>query len=330
MVEVYRKDLATSYTVDNSIDPDTGEVRDLSWYQARGYSTDSSVQGADFGGGSPNESIDKSSDEANRTLDEGVERAKALFSFMPEGVRNEFAAQWVKFGDTTLAKMATRQTPAWKKEFQYLERDDGSLIMSEMEAMATKATYRQTLGEVGIADTSDFEKNFEDMIAGEVSGAEFQQRIDTIWGTVKNSIPQVEQMFREQYGIDTDSHTIFAAFINPEIQDKLLRGDLQSIAIGAEARAAGFTRSFGRFESLRKAGLDQKGARQLYQTAGTYQALGQQTGTEIDIGTLESAAVGDIDATKQVGLLTAEAKAMSSFKPGAKKKEDKVTGLLEN
>ena len=77
--------------------------------------------------------------------------------------------------------------------------------------------------------------------------------------------------------------------------------------IGAVARAAGFTRSFGRFESLRKAGLDQKGARQLYQTAGTYQALGQQTGTEIDIGTLESAAVGDIDATKQVGLLTAEA-----------------------
>jgi len=37
-----------------------------------------------------------------------------------------------------------------------------------------------------------------------------------------------------------------------------------------------------------------------------------------------------LDATKQVGLLTAEAKAMSSFQPGAKKKEDKVTGLLEN
>ena len=73
MVEVYRKDLATSYTVDNSIDPDSGEVRDLSWYQARGYSTDSSVLGADFGGGSPNESIDKSSDEANRTLDEDGE-----------------------------------------------------------------------------------------------------------------------------------------------------------------------------------------------------------------------------------------------------------------
>jgi|LUMV01.1.fsa_nt_gb hypothetical protein len=269
----------------------------------------------------------KSSTE--RSMDAGIETAKALMQHMPEALQREFAKSWVKFGDVTIAKQAVRQTPAWEKEFGFLKRDDGSLIMDELSALATKATYRESLAEVGIADTTPFEEQFESLIKGEVSGAEFQQRIDTVWNSVKNNIPQVESMFREQYNIDSDTPTIFAALINPEVQDKLLKGELQSLKIGAEARAAGFNRSFTRFESLRKAGMTQEKARDLYQSATPLLERASSLGQGLDIGTLEAAAIGDTKAQQTVARKQSEIQSESSMVLGAAKKGKQVTGLLE-
>ena len=80
----------------------------------------------------------------------GIAMAQNLFSFFPDEVTKEFAKAWVKHGDQELAQAATRKTAAWKKNFDYLERDDGTLIMSELDALSTKASFRETLGEVGI------------------------------------------------------------------------------------------------------------------------------------------------------------------------------------
>ena len=328
MVRVFRKDFLEGYEIGDDIDT-------LKDYQDSGYTTSydeafassTSIGGQNYSGSTETEAQEKA-DAGDYS--EGLERAKALFKFMPESVQTEFAKSWVKFGNTDLAKSATRNTQAWKDEFGYLEREDGSLIMDELQAMATKATYRETLAEVGIADTSDFEDSFNQLISGEVSGAEFQQRIDVTYNAVKNNIPQVEQMFREQYNISSDQPTIFAALINPTIQDKLLKGDLETISIGAEARAAGFSRSFGRFESLRKAGLTQDKARQVYQQAGTYESMARQTDRAFDISTIEEAAIGDVEAAKEIGLLAAETASMSTVQAGAAKKDGKVSGLLES
>lgn len=254
----------------------------------------------------------------------------ALYKFFPEKVLETFAKEWVKYGDAPIALATTRKTQAWKDEFKYLEREDGSLIMSELEAVSTKATYRETLGEVGITDTTDFENNFEEMITGEVSAQEFQARIDTVYNAVKNNIPQVEELFREKFNIATDEPTIFAALINPDIEDKLLKGELSTLTIAAEAKAAGFSSTFNKFDALRKAGLTQEGARNLYQSAGTYTNMSTQTGTNVDLSTLESAAIGDVEARKALNLLQAEQSSMSSGKAGAAKKGSKVTGLLQD
>lgn len=267
--------------------------------------------------------------EDTRDLEEGVARANQLFNFMPESIKNSFAKSWVKFGDVELAKAEVRQTPEWAKEFGFLKRKDGSLIMSELEAVATKASYRETLGEVGIVDTSGFEEQFNQLISGEVSSQEFQQRIDTVWNTVKNNIPQVESMFRNQYNIDSDTPTIFAALINPDIQDKLLAGDLVSLSIGAEARAAGFNRSFARFEALRKAGLDQGKARQLYQSAQPLLERAGAVGSALGIEELEAAAIGDIKAQQAVARTEGQIISESSAVLGAAKKGKQVSGLLE-
>ena len=313
MVKVYRKDL------DGWHDVSATKAKKL--VEEAGYS----YSPVDYDPGGNATSAPSAND-----LSEGIARANQLFNFMPETIKNKFAQSWVKFGDVELAKAEVRQTPEWEKEFGYLRRKtDGSLIMSELEAVAAKASYRETLGEVGIVDTSGFEEQFNELIQGEVSAAEFQQRIDTVWGAVKNNIPQVESMFRDQYNIDSDTPTIFAALINPDIQDKLLAGDLQSLSIGAEAKAAGFNRSFARFEALRKAGLDQGRARQLYQGAQPLLERAGAVGSALGIEQLEAAAIGDIKAQQQVQRAQSEILSESSVVLGAAKKGKQVSGLLE-
>tara|TARA_R100000808_G_C2155005_1_gene166609 strand:+ start:11591 stop:12604 length:1014 start_codon:yes stop_codon:yes gene_type:complete len=272
--------------------------------------------------------LPKESEELD--TEKGYAVGQALYNMFPENILEEYSKAWAKYGDDGIAMGVVRKTPAWKNEFQHLERDDGSLIMTELESLATKATYRESLAEIGIIDTEEFEGKFNELIKGEVSASEFQQRIDLVYEAVKNNIPEVEELFRTQYGIETDAPTIFAALINPDLEDKLLKGDLQTISVAAEAKRAGFSGAFSKFERLRKSGLSQADARQLYESAGTYQTMGVQTGSGFDIETAEAAATGDIDATKQLGLLASEQASMSSGKVGAARKDRKYTGLVQD
>jgi len=287
-----------------------------------------------IGGGSVydtsgSESPSSATDISDARYDVGIETAKALFSWFPEPVMKAYARAWVKFGKQDLALAETRNSSEWEAEFGFLKREDGTLIKSEVEAMAAIASYKETLREIGITNTEDFKKQFQQLVAGETSPDEFQQRIDIVYEGVIDNIPQVENLFRTQYGIDTDAPTIFAALINPEINDKLLKGNIKSVQIQAEGMAAGFSVNFERAKALEQAGLTQEKARQLYQVAGRLGGMAAQTGREFGVGTLESATIGDAEAQEEIDLLQGEAKTMSSARVGAKKKDGKVTGLLE-
>tara|TARA_R100000008_G_scaffold16018_1_gene7879 strand:+ start:10321 stop:11355 length:1035 start_codon:yes stop_codon:yes gene_type:complete len=343
MVKVYRRDLVGSYDTGGYwTDPETGEkqLKDLAWYQSKGYSTSPpTVEERSREGGTIFMGHDTAEDYGEETTisqtgesstEYGYAVGQSLYKFFPESVLKEFGKAWAKYGDKDMAIGAVRQTPAWKNEFKYLEREDGSLIMTELEALATKATYRETLAEVGIIDTTDFENKFNELITGEVSGAEFQQRVDMVHNSVKNNIPEVEQLFRDRYGISTDSPTIFAALINPEIEEKLLKGDIETLTIQAEAKRAGFSGSFSKFEELRKSGLGQQQARGLYQGAETVMNVAARAGgRDIGLEAIEQAAMGDASAQESITLASAETKGQSSAVLGPTKKGKKVTGLLE-
>lgn len=263
-------------------------------------------------------------------LSEGTEVGKALYGFLPSEVREEYARQWVKSGDRDVALGATRNTPAWNKHFEYLKRKDGSLVMDELTALSTVATYKQTLAEVGVKDFTDYETKFKEMVTSEVSGLEFQQRIDRVYTGVKDQIPEVEKLFRERHDIPLDSGTIFGALINPEIQDKVLKGEIATLQLQAEASSRGFSSSFSRFEELRKLGLNQQTAKGLYETAGTIQSMGTRVGTDVTLSSLEQAAVGDIDAQSALKLIQGQVSSLSSSKAGAATKGQKYTGLVQN
>jgi len=321
MVQVYRRDLVGSYTVENDYVTDAEgntEFRDLDWYKSKGYSTE------EFTG------TTTPSADTGYSYQKGLETAKALYSFFPEDVTKEFAKQWVKFGNADTAAAAVRQSGAWKKHFDYLERDDGTLIMTEIEALSTLATFRQTLGEVGIGDTSEFEGKFKQMITSGVSGAEFQDRINLVYEGVKEQIPEVEALFRDRYGIESDSGTIFAALIDPDIEDKLLKGEIATLQLQAEASSRGFTTTFARFDELRKRGFTAQQAKGLYEQASGVIQQAAGIGRELDIKTLEEAALGDLQAGQRLKRIESELMSTQGLTLGAAKDGKQITGLISD
>ena len=267
------------------------------------------------------------------STDEGKAVGQALHNFMPESVLEEFANQWAESGDRELAIGATRNTKAWKDEYGYLMRDDGTLVMSELSAASTIATYKQTLAEVGIADFTDFEDDFKTMVGGHetgdpVSAEEFQHRINVVYSGVKEQIPEVERLFREQHNLPIDGSTIFAALINPKIQDKVLAGDIATIQLQAEASSRGFTTTFANFQQLKNMGLTQQQAKGIYETAGDLIEQAGTLGRTLDIETIEQAGVGSLSASQQLQKISSEIESQSGVTLGAAKKDDKVTGLI--
>jgi hypothetical protein len=225
---------------------------------------------------------------------------------------------------------ATRKTKAYEKEFGYLLRDDGTLVMDEITALSTKATYRQTLSEVGITDFSDFEEDLNKMITTDVSGAEFQQRVDTVYYGVIDQIPEVEKLYRERYGLEVDEGAIFAGLINSKVEDKVLKGEIQTLQLQAQASSRGFTTTFGRFEELRKLGLTTQQASQLYESAGGMIQQAASIGRELNLETLEEAALGDQESSQRLQRINAELLSTQGLTLGSAKKGKQVTGLIED
>lgn len=278
-------------------------------------------------GGSSSSSI------PGRSISEGTTIAQALYSFLPDSVIQEFAKSWVKTGKPQVAIGMTRQTKAWKDNFGKLMRDDGTLIMDEMTFMSTKASYKQTLAEVGINDFTDFEDEFTDMATGfgtddPVSAEEFQARIDMVYAGVKDQIPEVEKLFRERYNVSLDAPTIFGALINPKIQDKVLKGDIATLQLQAQATSRGFTTTFARFQELRNLGLTQEQAKGLYEGASGMISQAASIGRDLDITTLEEATLGDDAAQKRLNRISAELQSQQGITLGAAKKGDEVLGLV--
>jgi hypothetical protein len=317
MPRIYRKDLSTFY-----------DVTDEEYYVS-------------YNGGDPlidagyeltPQTSEAQAETATKTFssDKGMEIALTLFSFMPEDVMKEFANAYVKYGDADMSLGATRKTKAYEKEFGYLLRDDGTLIMDEITALSTKATYRQTLSEVGITDFTDFEDDFNKMITTDVSGAEFQQRVDTVYYGVIDQIPEVEKLYRERYGLEVDEGAIFAGLINSKVEDKVLAGEIQTLQLQAQASSRGFTTTFGRFEELRKLGLTTQQASQLYESAGGMIQQAASIGRELNLETLEEAALGDQESSQRLQRINAELLSTQGLTLGSAKKGKQVTGLIED
>jgi len=306
LIKVYRKDLEGFYEVSED------RAKEL---EAVGYSRDPQIS---------------ASTSASVTYDrqEGLQTAQSLYSFFNQDLLNEYANNWVATGDATRSIGMLRQSAVWEKEFGYLKRDDGSLIMSELDAVSNIASYKNTLFEYNIKDFTLFEDKFKDLISTEVSPLEFQQRIDLVYNQVIDDIPKVKELFARDYGIEATDDAILGALINEDVEQGLLSNQITTLQIEAEAAAAGFNTSFARFETLRRQGLTREKARTLYRNAQGLIDAASTVGRELDLSTLEGAALGDVQATKRLQRTQADIFAQQGATLGAAKKGDEVTGLI--
>jgi len=306
LIKVYRKDLEGFYEVTED------RAKEL---EAVGYSRDPEVS-----------TPTTSAPQYGR--DEGLQTAQSLYSFFNQDLLNEYADAWVRTGDATRSIGILRQTATWEKEFGYLKRDDGSLIMSELDAVSNIASYKNTLFEYNIKDTTLFEQKFKDLISTEVSPLEFQQRIDLVYNQVVDDIPQVKELFAREYGIEASDEAIFGALINDDVEQGVLANQITTLQIEAEARAAGFQTTFARFEDLRRQGLTRDRARSLYRSATDIMQAARTVGRDLDIETLEQASLGQVEAQKRLQRTQADIIAQQGTTLGAAKKGDEVLGLI--
>ena len=134
--------------------------------------------------------------------------------------------------------------------------------MTEIEALSNKASFKNTLAEFGIEYTEAFNKQFETMIENDVSPLEFDTRVNTVYQSVIDDIPQVVELYANQYGISgVTPELVLAGLLNPDIQDAILNNEIETLQIGAEGVAAGFTFDFDKVNKLRKAGFTRQTAK---------------------------------------------------------------------
>lgn len=316
---IYRRDLDGRYKVE-----DTGYS--LSELKNAGYTTDYESLGKNEKGVTVSEPT--SGDTSGADFKYAMAIANTLYSFMPANVVKKFAEGYVKYGgDKDLALAYTRNTKEYQDEFSYLMNDDGTLKMTEIEAVGVMESYKNTLSEVGINEFSDFTEKFKQMV-GTTSPLEFQQRIDFVYNNVIDKIPEVKELFATQMGIEADNATIFASLINPDIEDKVLTGTIETVNIAAEATSRGFGYSFAKFNKLKKQGMNVESARKLYETAGDFITKAGTIGRELDLETLEAASLGDLASTNRIKRIESELISTYGLNLGAAQKDGKVTGLI--
>ena len=261
---------------------------------------------------------------------EGLDTAKSIYAFMPDDILDEFVNHWVKYGDSDIAIGLTRQSKVWENEFGYLRRKDGTIRMSEMEALSNIASFKNTLSEYNIKDFSLFEEKFKGLIEGGTAPLEFQQRIDLVYNQVVDEIPKVKELYARNFGIDATEDAIFASLINEDVEDGVLTNTITTLQIEAEAASRGFTTSFADFQALRRRGMTREQARTLYSSAADIMQSARTVGRELDISTLEDAVLGNTAASNRIRRVEAEVLSQSGATFGSAKKGDEVTGLISD
>tara|TARA_R100000005_G_C4966557_1_gene181156 strand:+ start:317 stop:1141 length:825 start_codon:yes stop_codon:yes gene_type:complete len=273
-------------------------------------------------------------------MEQYLQLAKTLYPNMPDEILNLFAEQWSETGDPNVAISQVRQTDLYKDYFPGNITPTGQVRYDEVTYQGLKESYIGTLAEFGIPRATSLdllEDRFVNLIEGEVSAREFQQRISGVYQGIQENLPEVQSFYATNYGIDLTPEAIFMGALDPTIGEEIVAGKITTAQIGGEAARAGFDISLGEAERLRRAGLTQAQARELFTTAQVQlprlEQISARVETEQEPITLEqytqAAIFGDPDVTERIQRLGAAEESLFSPIAGAARQGRRVTGLVE-
>jgi len=165
-----------------------------------------------------------------------------------------------------------RQTPAYKKRFAANDAriNKGLRALSEGEYIALEDQYQNVMRNYGLPASYytkgdlGVQQGFEKFIAGDVSAAELEDRIQTAQNRVINAAPEVSRALREFYP-DISNSDILAYALDPEQALTNIKRKVTAAEIGGAALQAGLATGLSRAEELQRYGVTGEQARQGYQ-----------------------------------------------------------------
>jgi hypothetical protein len=161
-----------------------------------------------------------------------------------------------------------RETDQYKQRFpaMAMRRQAGMNAISEEEYVSLEKGYRQVLKIAGMpANLFDTPEDFTNLIGGDVSVTELNQRVQQGYQAVAQSNPQVINEMKRLYGIDDAG--LAAYFLAPERATPVLLRQARAAQIAAEGTLqAGMEITGAQAEQLAVAGISQEAARQGFQT----------------------------------------------------------------
>tara|TARA_R100000742_G_C4274966_1_gene95183 strand:+ start:879 stop:2000 length:1122 start_codon:yes stop_codon:yes gene_type:complete len=372
MVEVYRGDLAGSYTVENAdvTDPVTGvtEFRDLAWYESKGYTTDSSVQGTklDADGVSLSAAAIAAA-AASRSLSskfklnqldlEGVfgeyfdaqaaqtstpegpttfEQMQGLYPWLDDRLITLYLDKYTESGSERLAIAEMRADPMMEVVYPGIRDKDGTLKMTEQEYVFSVDSMKASLRKFNL-NPNEFLDDITSAIAGKVAPLEFDERLEMGYEAIVNNIPEIKEAYLTNFGIELPNESIFAMFVSPTVSRNILEGNIRASQILGEAESAGiYGITSSAASNLVSQGLNQESARKGFSSAAQsltgIQAAARSQGRENITAQdyVEATQLGSAEDIDALNRVIAQQRSVSTAATGGKKSQTgEVTGLIE-
>lgn len=235
---------------------------------------DEGGNGGGGGGGGNGNTPDKPKEISDATRDAFAMLQDLFASYGLEGLAGEIS-DYMKQGLTAteaLIKLKTNPSGAYAKRFagNFTRVKNGLNAISEAEYINLENSYANTLKAYGLGNQvslnrEDNYKKFADYIAGDISAAEFKDRVDTVVTRVQNADPTIKSTLKSFYPEITDADLV-GYFLNPKENLPKLQEKVTASEIGAAATGMGLATNVGTATDLAKYGVDQKAAREGYST----------------------------------------------------------------
>jgi hypothetical protein len=176
-----------------------------------------------------------------------------------------------------------RDTDAYKKRFAANQSriQKGLTALSEAEYIGLEDQYQNIMRNYGLPASyyarGDMgrQEGFEKFIAGDVSAAELEDRIQTAQNRVINAAPEIAASLRTFYP-DISNGDILAYALDPDKALTEIRRKVTAAEIGGAAAMAGLQTGVSRAEELQRYGVTGETARQGFQTVAEVAPRGAQ------------------------------------------------------
>jgi hypothetical protein len=174
-----------------------------------------------------------------------------------------------------------RETDAYKKRFAANEAriKNGLRALSEAEYIRNEDAYQEVMRRRGLPPEyyskgdMGIQKGFQNLIAGDVSSTELEDRIVTAQDRVLNANPEIAATLKQFYpGISNGD--ILAYALDPANAINAIKRKVTAAEIGAAAGIYGLSATVGRAEQLAGAGVTEAIAQQGFKTISQGQPRG--------------------------------------------------------